>query len=47
MAPLRLLDVIGPLSLATDLGNGRPLETALRCALLGSSLAEANGAPAE
>jgi len=27
---IRLLDVVGPLSLATDLGNDRPLETAPR-----------------
>jgi len=44
---IRLLDVIGPLSLATDLGNGRPLETALRCALLGADLARAHGFPPE
>ncbi len=44
---MRLLEVIGPLSLATDLGNGQPLETALRCALLGAALSRIHGFAAE
>ena len=45
---LRLAEVLGALSLATDLANGNPLETALRTCLLAVELArEAGGSEQE
>lgn len=41
---LRLAEVLGALSLATDLANGNPLETALRTCLLAVELAREAGA---
>ena len=41
---LRLAEVLGALSLATDLANGNPLETALRTCLLAVELAREVGA---
>lgn len=40
-ADLRQAEIIMALSLATDLGTGRPMEWAMRSALLGVRLAEA------
>lgn len=45
MAELRLADILGALSLATDLVNGQPPEMALRCTLLATRLARARGEP--
>ena len=42
--PIRAADVIGALSLATDLGTGQPLEHALRSAVLAVRLGELAGA---
>lgn len=41
MAELRLADIVGALSLATDLVNGQPPEMALRCAVLATRMARA------
>ncbi len=41
---LRLAEVLGALSLATDLANGNPMETALRTCLLAVELARESGA---
>ena len=38
--PLRAAEVVGALSLATDLGTGQPLEHALRTAVLAVRLGE-------
>src|SRR5687768_6003728 len=38
---VRLAELVSSLSLATDLGNGQPLETALCCTLVGVELARA------
>ncbi|MEZ4552959.1 MAG: HD domain-containing phosphohydrolase [Dehalococcoidia bacterium] len=43
---VRIAELVASMSLATDLGNGQPLETALRCTLLGLRLAEAAGVSA-
>src|SRR5262245_23005001 len=43
---LKLAEVLGALSLATDLANGNPLETALRVCHLSVGLARAAGAGA-
>ena len=45
--PIRAAEVVGALSLATDLGTGQPLEHALRTALLAVRLGELAGATAE
>ena len=45
--PIRAAEVIGALSLATDLGTGQPLEHALRTAVLAVRLGELAGASAE
>src|SRR3954449_7833598 len=46
--PIRTAEVVGALSLATDLGTGQPLEHALRTAVLAVRLGELAGAtPAE
>ncbi|MGE0227247.1 MAG: HD domain-containing phosphohydrolase [Dehalococcoidia bacterium] len=37
---VRIAELVASMSLATDLGNGQPLETALRCTLLGLRLSE-------
>jgi HD-GYP domain-containing protein (c-di-GMP phosphodiesterase class II)/DNA-binding CsgD family transcriptional regulator len=42
---LRLMDVLAPLSVATDLGMGQPPETALRSCLLATGLARAMDLP--
>ena len=42
--PIRAAEVVGALSLATDLGTGQPLEHALRTAVLAVSLGELAGA---
>ena len=39
-APLRAAEVIGAMSIATDLGTGQPLEHALRTAILAVRLGE-------
>ena len=39
-APIRAADIVGALSLATDLGTGQPLEHALRTAVLAVCLGE-------
>src|SRR5256714_5143286 len=44
---VRLAEVIGALSLATDLGTGQPLEHALRSAVLAVRLGELAGASAQ
>ena len=44
--PIRAAEVVGALSLATDLGTGQPLEHALRSAVLAVRLGELAGAPA-
>lgn len=41
--PIRLAEIIGALSIATDLGNGQPLEFALRGCILAMRLGEALG----
>jgi HD-GYP domain-containing protein (c-di-GMP phosphodiesterase class II) len=45
--PIRAADVVGALSLATDLGTGQPLEHALRTAVLAVGLGELAGASAK
>ena len=45
--PIRAAEVVGALSLATDLGTGQPLEHALRTALLAVRLGELVGASGE
>jgi HD-GYP domain-containing protein (c-di-GMP phosphodiesterase class II) len=45
--PIRAAEVIGALSLATDLGTGQPLEHALRTAVLAVRLGELAGASAQ
>src|SRR4051794_9230689 len=42
--PVRAAEVVGALSLATDLGTGQPLEHALRTAVLSVRLGELAGA---
>src|SRR6266480_7981421 len=42
--PIRAAEVVGALSLATDLGTGQPLEHALRTAVLAVRLGELAGA---
>src|SRR5687768_5095033 len=42
---MRLAELVGSLSLATDLGNGQPLETALSCTLVGVGLAQTLALP--
>src|SRR5436309_2887465 len=42
--PIRAAEVVGALSLASDLGTGQPLEHALRCAVLAVRLGELAGA---
>src|SRR4029079_2215176 len=44
--PIRAAELIGALSLATDLGTGQPLEHALRTAVLAVRLGELAGASA-
>src|SRR5881409_983435 len=44
--PIRAAEVVGALSLATDLGTGQPLEHALRSAVLAVRLGELAGASA-
>ena len=46
-APIRAAEVVGALSLATDLGTGQPLEHALRSAILAIRLGELAGASRE
>jgi HD-GYP domain-containing protein (c-di-GMP phosphodiesterase class II) len=45
--PIRAAEVVGALSLATDLGTGQPLEHALRTAVLAVRLGELAGASAQ
>jgi HD-GYP domain-containing protein (c-di-GMP phosphodiesterase class II) len=45
--PLRTAELVGVLSIATDLGTGQPLEHALRTAVLSVRLGELAGASAE
>jgi HD-GYP domain-containing protein (c-di-GMP phosphodiesterase class II) len=45
--PIRAAELVGALSLATDLGTGQPLEHALRTAVLAVRLGELAGAPAD
>ena len=45
--PIRVAEVVGALSLATDLGTGQPLEHALRSAVLAVRLGELAGASAQ
>jgi HD-GYP domain-containing protein (c-di-GMP phosphodiesterase class II) len=45
--PIRAAELVGALSLATDLGTGQPLEHALRTAVLAVRLGELAGASAE
>src|SRR5256886_14616758 len=45
--PIRVAEVVGALSLATDLGTGQPLEHALRTAVLAVRLGELAGASAK
>src|SRR6185436_19067834 len=45
--PIRAAEVVGALSLATDLGTGQPLEHALRTAVLAVRLGELAGATSE
>jgi HD-GYP domain-containing protein (c-di-GMP phosphodiesterase class II) len=45
--PIRATEVVGALSLATDLGTGQPLEHALRTAVLAVRLGELAGASAQ
>ena len=42
--PIRAAEVVGALSLATDLGTGQPLEHALRTAVIAIRLGELAGA---
>ena len=42
-APVRAAEVIGAMSIATDLGTGQPLEHALRTAILAVRLGELAG----
>ena len=44
--PIRAAEVVGALSIATDLGTGQPLEHALRTAVLAVRLGELAGASA-
>src|SRR4051795_4018989 len=44
--PIRAAEVVGALSLASDLGTGQPLEHAMRSAVLAVRLGELAGAPA-
>ena len=46
-SPIRAAELVGALSLATDLGTGQPLEHALRTAVLAVRLGELAGASAE
>jgi hypothetical protein len=47
-ARVRAAELVGAISLATDLGTGQPLEHALRTAVLAERLADrAAGSPAE
>jgi HD-GYP domain-containing protein (c-di-GMP phosphodiesterase class II) len=46
-SPIRAAEVVGALSLATDLGTGQPLEHALRTAVLAVRLGELAGASAK
>ncbi len=46
-APIRAAEVVGALSLATDLGTGQPLEHALRTAVLAVRLGELAGVSAK
>src|SRR6266550_1494863 len=45
--PIRAAELVGALSLATDLGTGQPLEHALRTTVLAVRLGELAGASAE
>jgi len=45
--PIRAAEVVGALSLATDLGTGQPLEHAMRTAVLAVRLGELAEATAE
>ena len=45
--PIRAAEVVGALSIATDLGTGQPLEHALRTAVLAVRLGELAGASAQ
>ena len=45
--PIRAAEVVGALSLATDLGTGQPLEHAMRTAVLAVRLGELAGATAQ
>ena len=45
--PVRAAELVGALSLATDLGTGQPLEHALRTAVFAVRLGELAGASAE
>ena len=45
--PIRAAELVGVLSLATDLGTGQPLEHALRTAVLAMRLGELAGASAQ
>lgn len=45
--PIRAAEIVGALSLATDLGTGQPLEHALRTAVLAVRLGELAGASAQ
>jgi HD-GYP domain-containing protein (c-di-GMP phosphodiesterase class II) len=45
--PIRAAEIVGALSIATDLGTGQPLEHALRSAVLAVRLGELAGASAE
>src|SRR4051794_24138541 len=45
--PMRTAEVVGALSIATDLGTGQPLEHAMRSAVLAVRLGELAGASAE
>ena len=45
--PIRAAEIVGALSLATDLGTGQPLEHALRSAVLAIRLGELAGASAQ
>lgn len=47
VAPLRLAELLGSVSLATDLGTGQPLGHALRTCALATALAEAMGCGSE
>src|SRR5690348_17975103 len=46
-APVRAAEVIGAMSIATDLGTGQPLEHAMRTAVLAVRLGELAGASSE